>query len=80
VVVVEGSMVSTSGWEVGLEVAMGPGMVDEEDRATPPPPHTHQSHVKIHGSSGWQTMYGRAVVGHDPTGLVVVDWMVAERE
>jgi hypothetical protein len=36
-VVVEGSVMSTLGREVGLEVAMGPRTVDEEDRATPPP-------------------------------------------
>jgi hypothetical protein len=35
-VVVEGSVVSTLGRDVGLEVAMGPRMMDEEDRVTPP--------------------------------------------
>jgi hypothetical protein len=40
----------------------------------------HQSRVKNHGSNGWQMMYGRTIVGDDPTGLVVVDWMVAKRK
>jgi uncharacterized membrane protein YagU involved in acid resistance len=73
-VVVEGSVVSTLGRDVGLEVAMGPRMMDEEDRVTPPYTNTHQSHVKTYGSGRWQTRYGRTIVGHDPWWWSIVWW------